>query len=134
MPAEPVLAPEVQGEPGPIVADLRTAGWTVTASRYDEQHFGNWYVDLMRDGQSFRLLKDRSQFIIDGPFEELKAAGLFKAFDALGAFRQAVVTSRCYLGDPGPAHNPSPKRTAAGRSAFIILHSAFILQPSSSIL
>lgn len=88
---EETLTPEVQDEAGAIVADLSAAGWTVTASHYDEQHFGNWYVDLTRGERTIRLVKDRSQFMVDAPIEELKAAGLFKAFDELGTFRQAVV-------------------------------------------
>jgi hypothetical protein len=91
MPTEPELDPEVRAEAGALVADLRTAGWRVVASRYDAQGFGNWFVDLERDGRAIRLVKDRSQFMIDGPTNELGAAGLSKAFDRLSTFHEAVV-------------------------------------------
>jgi len=91
MSTEPVLSPQVQAEAGAIIADLRAAGWNITASRYEEQIFGNWVVDLERNGRAIRLVKDRSQFIVDAPINELKAAGLFKAFDGFNTFREAVV-------------------------------------------
>lgn len=91
MPTEVTLSSEVQGEIGWIVAALKTAGWIITASRYDEKHFGNWYVDLVRNGRAIRLIKDRSQFRVDGSVEELKTAGLFKIFDGVRTFGEAVV-------------------------------------------
>ena len=91
MPTEAFVPPEVQSEAGALLADLRAAGWNAMASRFDEQIFGNWFVDLERDGRAIRLVKDRSQFMVDGPIDELKAAGLFKAFDSLNSFREAVV-------------------------------------------
>ena len=91
MPTEPALAPEVQAEAGATIADLRAAGWSITASRYSPQTFGNWFIDLERGGRAIRLVKDRSQFMVDGPTEELRAVGLFRAFDNVTSFRQAVV-------------------------------------------
>lgn len=91
MPTEPELDPEVRAEVGALIADLRTSGWRVVGSRYDAPSFGNWFVDLERDGRVIRLVKDRSQFMIDGPANELRAAGLWKAFDRLSTFREAVV-------------------------------------------
>ena len=91
MPADSALCPEVRAETGAILADLSAAGWSVTASRYDAPVFGNWFVDLERDGRAIRLMKDRSQFMVDGPTDEIRAAGLFKAFEDMGIFREAVV-------------------------------------------
>ena len=91
MPTEPEVDPEVRAEAGSLIADLRTAGWRVVASRYEAPVMGNWFVDLERDGRVIRLVKDRSQFTIDGPTDELAAADLSKAFDRLSTFREAVV-------------------------------------------
>jgi hypothetical protein len=86
------LPVEVESEVGALIADLREAGWTVSASRYDARVFGNWYVDLRRKNQTIRLMKDRSQYTIGGPpIEEIKAAGLRRSFDNLYEFQQAIV-------------------------------------------
>ena len=54
---------------------------------------GNWYVDLRRSGLTLRLVKDRLQYmILDPPTEELKVAGLFRAFNSMEEFRRAVIS------------------------------------------
>jgi dipeptidase len=85
------LPVEVETEVGALIAQLQTAGWIVSAHHYDAKHFGDWYIDLYRAGHRIRLVKDRSQYIFDGPpVEEIKAAGLWKAFDDLHEFQQSV--------------------------------------------
>jgi hypothetical protein len=85
------LPVEVEKEVGGLIAQLQSAGWTVSAHRYDTKSFGNWYVDLYRGNQRIRLVKDRSQYSIDGSHvDSIKAAGLSKAFDDLNEFRQSV--------------------------------------------
>ena len=82
---------EVEKEAGPLLAELRAGGWQVSASEYDASAFGNWLITLQRDGVVMRLLKDRSQYMVDGlPTEELKAAGLWRAFNTLNEFQMAV--------------------------------------------
>jgi hypothetical protein len=82
---------KVEKEAGLLLAELRAAGWQVTASEYDHSAFGNWSVNLQRDGVVMRVLKDRSQYLVDGlPAEALKAAGLWRAFDSLDEFQIAV--------------------------------------------
>jgi hypothetical protein len=86
------LPDNVEAEAASLLAELRGLGWTISADRYDPQHFGNWWIDLQRAGRTIRLVKDRSQYMFDGPpAEELKAAGLWKAFDDFEEFRQAVI-------------------------------------------
>ena len=85
------LPDKVEIEVGPLISELGAAGWTVFSSRYDAHFFGNWYVDLRRADLAIRLIKDKSQYMIDGPSsDEMKAAGLWKAFDDLEEFRHAV--------------------------------------------
>ena len=80
---------EVLSEAGEVISELHSAGWTVSTSRYDASLFGNWYIDLCRAGRTIRLSKDRSQFLIDGPpVLEMRAAGLWRAFDDLQEFRK----------------------------------------------
>jgi hypothetical protein len=83
---------EVKTEAGALISELREAGWTISASRYDARIFGNWYVDLVRKGHTIRLVKDRSQYMIDGlSIKEVKAAGLWRAFNDLHEFQRAIV-------------------------------------------
>jgi len=85
------LPVEVEKEAGPFLAELRAGSWQVSASEYDASAFGNWSIDLQRDGVVMRLLKDRSRYMDDGlPTEVLKAAGLWRAFDSLNELQMAV--------------------------------------------
>jgi hypothetical protein len=87
------LPVEVKSEIGALISKLRGAGWVVSASRYDAKSFGNWCVDLYRADRLIRLSKDRSQYLMDGSdIEEIKAAGLWKAFDDLEELRKAVMS------------------------------------------
>ena len=86
------LPSEVEAEAGALLSELRADGWTVCASGYNAQEFGNWYVDLRRADNAIRLVKDRSQYMIDGPpTEAIKTAGLWRAFENLDEFRQLVI-------------------------------------------
>src|ERR1700728_689882 len=69
------LPVEVEKEAGPLLAELRAGGWQVYASEYDDSAFGNWSVDLQRDGVVMRLVKDRSQYMVTGPPEEVLKEG-----------------------------------------------------------
>lgn len=85
------LPDQVEKEAGSLIAELCAARWIVFSSRYDSQSFGNWYVELCRAGLTFRIVKDRSKYMIDGPPKsELQPAGLWRAFDDFEEFRQAV--------------------------------------------
>jgi hypothetical protein len=82
---------EIESEIGALISQLRGAGWVVSASRYDAKSFGNWCVGLYRADRLIRLSKDRSQYLMDGSdIEEIKAAGLWKAFDDLEELLKAV--------------------------------------------
>ena len=86
------FAPGIEPEARALISELRAAGWIVSASNYDSKSFGNWWVDLHHTGHVIRLVKDRSQYMIDGPqTEAIKAAGLWKAFDNMAEFRHAVI-------------------------------------------
>jgi hypothetical protein len=85
------LPVKVEKEAGLLLAELRAAGWQVSASEYDASAFGNWSINLQRDGVVMRVFKDRSQYMVDGlSAEALKAAGLWRAFDSLDELRITV--------------------------------------------
>ena len=79
---------ELEAQAVAMISSLREAGWTVSACFYDADHFGNWYTDLCHAGLTIRLAKDRSQYFISGPTEEIKAAGLWRTFDSLDEFQK----------------------------------------------
>ena len=77
------VAEQIQEDAGPLISKLLASGWTLVESRYSPESFGNWYVDLRNRTTQFRIAKDRSQYVVNGPsIDELKSAGLWKAFDS----------------------------------------------------
>jgi hypothetical protein len=86
------LPADIAREAGSLISTLRTAGWTLLEARYDAKTLGNWHIDLARDDLSLRLVKDRSQFFVDGPpVQELKATGLWRAFEDFAEFQRVIV-------------------------------------------
>jgi hypothetical protein len=92
---------EVEAEVGELISELLSVGWTVSTSHYDATLFGNWYIDVTRADRTIRLVKDRSQYMIEGsPTPEIKAAGLWKAFDSFEEFRRELI-EWAKMGKPG---------------------------------
>jgi hypothetical protein len=85
------LPNETDEEIGSLIQQFHAAGWSLAASSYEASSFGNWYVDLARDGVTIRLVKERSRYFVDDvPRDVLEPAGLWKAFDRLDEFTNAV--------------------------------------------
>ena len=76
---------------GALLTELAVHGIYETASQYDVWHFGNYYVDLTGPHGDFRISRDRGQYLLHGDLERLKDLGLFRAFDQMSQFRQAVL-------------------------------------------
>jgi hypothetical protein len=88
----PVVSDQIRSEVGSLLDGLEAFGWTVSSSRYDPNVMGNWFVDMSRSGVILRLIKDRGQYLVDGPRqEELAAEGLWRAFDSFDEFSRLVV-------------------------------------------
>ena len=86
------LPVEVRDEMEGLVSALLERGWSLVGTSYDANCFGNWHIDLRNGGSTLRLVKDRSQYMVDGSeLDELKAAGLLQAFDRLKEFRDAII-------------------------------------------
>lgn len=59
---------------------------------YSAKSFGNWIAKLVRNEVTMELVKDRNQFSVVGPSnDELKAMGLWRAFDDFEEFSAAVL-------------------------------------------
>jgi hypothetical protein len=93
MSANDDLPIEIKAEAGTFIAALQVEGWFLVAFRYDAKVFGNWYVDLRQGNDTIRLIKDRLQYMLDGPPKKvLEIAGLWRAFDDLEEFHRVVMT------------------------------------------
>jgi hypothetical protein len=75
-----MLAPQITEDIGETLRRLELLGYSVVDSRYDDAHFGNWYVDL-EGARSVRIVKDRGQFMANGNREELERHDLWRAYD-----------------------------------------------------
>jgi hypothetical protein len=90
-PPESGPSDSIQADIGTLIAELEALGLEVTASRYDAQAFGNYYIDLSGTAGSIRITRDRGQYMIDADERQLRQRGLFRAFDDLEEFRVAVL-------------------------------------------
>jgi hypothetical protein len=88
----PTLDKHIEASLGPLLNELAADGWSVTRAQYDATSFGNILVEMHRGSAWIVLTRDRSQFIIDAPdHAALRAAGLFRAFDSVNDFKEAVL-------------------------------------------
>jgi hypothetical protein len=77
---------------GTLLAELEGLGAKETASQYDAAHFGDFYVDVRGRKGTFRIVRDRGQYILDGDLERIKTMGYWRAFDSRAEFFVAVLT------------------------------------------
>lgn len=93
MPEHPNQLPtEIQAQLRRLIPVLSKLGWELTEARYMPLVFGNWGVKFEKLDLSFTVIKDRSQYMVDGvDIEKLKAAGLWRAFDDLNEFEDAII-------------------------------------------
>ena len=80
-----MLAPKIHLDFGEELEALQGAGYRITASRYDADCFGNWFVDLVGPIK-MRVVRERGQYYVAGPREPLEAYDLARAFDDREAF------------------------------------------------
>jgi hypothetical protein len=86
-----MLPVAIQSDIGKILSDLQALGMRITDSHFDAPNFGNYFVDLDGTAGRIRITRDRSQYILDGSDERIRALGLFRAFDSVDEFRMAVI-------------------------------------------
>ena len=84
------LPPELE-EVRDAISCLNGREWRMCGHQYDEEVFGNWHIDFCRQSQKIRLVKDRSQYFVEGTAAELKTAGLWRSFNGLEEFQRAVI-------------------------------------------
>lgn len=76
---------------GALLNELAKLGVNIAGSHYDEQHFGNYYVDFAGSGTTFRICRDRGQYVLDAAIDQLKSLKLFRALNSRDELREAVL-------------------------------------------
>lgn len=84
-----MIAPEIIADVSHLVERLLKAGYRFGRSESRPRDFGNWFVDV-RGKKRFRLIKDRGQYMINGPEDELRTADLWRAFRDKEEFSEKV--------------------------------------------
>ncbi len=86
------LEKEIDSDIGHLIERLVELGYEPTGSLYDAKSFGNYYVDLSSGKTRLRIVRDRSQYYVEGSStEQLRRAGMFRAFDDRSAFERALL-------------------------------------------
>jgi hypothetical protein len=75
---------------GTELAQLELLGYQVAGSQYNEAAFGNWFVDLVGP-TSLRVVRDRGQYLLEGPRSSLEQHGLWRAFDDRAEFASRLL-------------------------------------------
>lgn len=86
------IAKPIANDLAALLSELSSLGVQVTGSEYSATAFGDYSVDFLAGKRRFRLVRDRSQYMIDGDFAELKNAGLWRAFDNKKDLEDAVLS------------------------------------------
>ena len=83
---------EIVSDIGSLVRRLAELGYEPTGSLYSPESFGNYYIDLNAGKKWLRIVRERSQYYVDASSkDELRRAGLFRAFDDRSAFERALL-------------------------------------------
>ena len=86
------LQKEILSDIGPLVSRLAEFGYEPTGSLYSPESFGNYYIDLNAGQRWLRIVRERSQYYVDtASKEQLRKAGMFRAFDDRSAFERALL-------------------------------------------
>ena len=87
------LPDEITADIGLLIERLRGHGIVVEGGEYARESFGNYYVELLVKNVRFRLIRDRSVYVLDGPaVSELKNAGLWRGFYNRQEFEEQVLS------------------------------------------
>jgi hypothetical protein len=85
------LPPEIVADLGELLVELEADGVQATSGEYSRESFGNYTVEFRSNKGLFRVVRDRSQYYIDGPSQDqLLPLGLWRAFNDLETFSEAL--------------------------------------------
>ena len=86
-----MLAEPVAVDLAELLPSLAARGFRPSHCEYTPDSFGNYLVDFSSATRSFRIVRDRSQYSLDGVQAELSSAGLWRAFDDKKEFANALL-------------------------------------------
>ena len=73
-----------------FVKVLSHAGFSLVRYSEEPRAFDNLYADFSNGQTTFRVVRDRSQWMVDGEKQLLERYGLWKAFDDQQEFESAL--------------------------------------------
>jgi hypothetical protein len=76
---------------GALLPKLRKLGYEPVKADYSWWHFGNYSVEFRAGEKSFRIVRDRLQHYVASDTEDFQGTELFRAFDHLTEFEQALL-------------------------------------------
>jgi hypothetical protein len=65
------VSPRIRSEAGLLLDQLLALGWEICALHCSPGVMGSWFVNVRRNEIKLRLIKDRGQYSVNGPVEEL---------------------------------------------------------------
>jgi len=65
---------------------FKRAGFKIVRAEYNKNAFGNYVLNVARRSLHISVTRDRNQYILDGPEDELKAADLGRAYNSKQEF------------------------------------------------
>jgi hypothetical protein len=74
-----------------LTGSLSALGFAPKKYEYLSESFGNYFIDFESSAFKFRIVRDRSQYFVEGEKDELEPVGLWRAFDDKTLFGQAVL-------------------------------------------
>ena len=86
-----MIATAIQKDIGHLLSELSELNIGVVESTFDATNFGNYIVALAGPNDSFAIVRDKGQYLIDGDVNALKRMGLWRAYDSREDFRTAVL-------------------------------------------
>jgi hypothetical protein len=74
-----------------LIGSLSALGFAPRKYEYLSGSFGNYFIDFESGTFKFRIVRDRSQYFVEGEKDELESAGLWRVFGDKTVFGQAVL-------------------------------------------
>ncbi|HWH49887.1 MAG TPA: hypothetical protein VN664_18985 [Burkholderiales bacterium] len=85
-----MIAAEITTAIGHLLDELGALGIRISGSEYASS-FDNFFVDCQGSKGSFRIVRDRGQYFLDGNVEDIKKRGFFKAYDSVHDFTKVAL-------------------------------------------
>jgi hypothetical protein len=74
-----------------LIGGLAALGFAPKRHEYSSEPFGNYFIDFESGAFKFRIVRDRSQYFVEGEKDELESVDLWRAFDDKTLFGRAVL-------------------------------------------